>query len=66
MDKFITKDKVAEFVMTLWDKGIKVELDPACNQLVIRKDGKYVWLPVYEEASYDELVASFTEESEEE
>ena len=51
--------------MTLWDKGIKVDLDPASNQLVIRKDGKYVWLPVYEEASYDELVASFTEESEE-
>ena len=66
MDKFITKDKVAEFVMTLWDKGIKVDLDPVSNQLVIRKGGKYVWLPVYEEASYDELVASFTEESEEE
>lgn len=64
MEKYITKDKVADFVMKLWDKGIAVNLEPERKQLVIhKKDGGYEWVPVYEKASYDELVASFIEEA---
>ena len=63
MDKLITKDMVADFVMKLWDKGITVHLEPERNQLVIcKKNGGYEWLPVYEKATYDELVASFIDE----
>jgi hypothetical protein len=66
MEKYITKDKVADFVMKLWDKGIAVNLEPERNQLVIcKKDGGYAWLPVYEKASYDELVESFINPTEE-
>lgn len=59
MEKYITKDKVTDFVMRLWDKGIAVTLEPERKELVIRKkDGGYVWLPVYEKGSFDEMVAS--------
>lgn len=66
MEKYITKDKVADFVMKLWEEGITVELEPNKKQLCIHlKNGRYKWLPVYEKASYDELVASFLNPAEE-
>lgn len=63
MEKYITKDKLADFVMKMWENGIRVDLQPEKNELVITKrNGSYVWLPVYEKATYDELVASFIDE----
>lgn len=61
MEKYITKDKIADFVMEMWDAGIRVDIEPEKNQLCVHsKSGyNYVWLPVYESASYEELVDSF-------
>lgn len=60
MEKYITKDKIADFVMKMWDAGIRVDVEPEKHQLCIHcKSGySYVWLPVYEKASYEELVDS--------
>jgi hypothetical protein len=66
MEKYITKDKIADFVMKLWEEGIRVDLEPDKKQLCIHlKNGRYKWLPVYEKASYDELIESFINPTEE-
>jgi hypothetical protein len=66
MEKYITKDKIADFVMKLWEEGIRVDLEPDKKQLCIHlKKGGYKWLPVYEKASYDELIESFINPTEE-
>jgi hypothetical protein len=52
--------------MKLWEEGIRVDLEPDKKQLCIHlKKGGYKWLPVYEKASYDELVESFINPTEE-
>jgi hypothetical protein len=57
---YITKDKIVDFIIKMWDAGIKVEADPKGRQLVVTKPGGgYEWIPVYEKASFNDLVNSF-------
>lgn len=59
MKKYITRDKLADFISRMWDAGINVDIEPANKQIVIKKtDGRYEWIPVYDKTSYEELIDS--------
>ena len=59
MEKYITKDKIADFVMKMWEQGVSVDLRSNERKLIVtKKYGSYEFIPVYEEASYDELISS--------
>lgn len=57
MSKYITKDKVLEFISRMWDEGIKVDADPTKQQLTIHLGlGKYEWIQVFDKNTYNEMV----------
>ena len=59
MKKYITRDKLADFVSRMWDAGIRVDAEPEKKQVVVHlKDGGYEWIPIYEKTTYDELISS--------
>ena len=62
MKKYITRDKLADFVDKMWAAGIMVDTEPQKGQVVVHlPNGKYEWVPVYEKTSYDALIASLLE-----
>jgi hypothetical protein len=59
MDKYITSDKIADFAIKMWEQGVSVDLRPNERKLIVtKKNGCYEFIPVYDKASYDELISS--------
>lgn len=57
--KYITRDKIADFLEKMWEAGIKAEFDPAKSEICLTKSaGGYEWIPVYPAQYYDEMVES--------
>lgn len=56
MEKYITSDKVGEFVSALRNAGIKyVALEP--EQVAVRHaDGSYTWVKIFEKTTYDAML----------
>lgn len=63
MEKYyITADKVGEFIQRMYEKGIKAEGDPKCQQITVTKpNGGYEWIKVYHKGSFEELCNMFDE-----
>lgn len=63
MKKYITRDKLADFVDKMWAAGVRVDIEPQNGQVVVHlSTGKYEWVPVYEKTSYDALIASLLQD----
>jgi hypothetical protein len=58
MKKYITSDKVGEFVQALHEHGFKyVSVEP--EQVAVRHDdGSYTFIEIFQKGSYDDLVQS--------
>lgn len=58
MKKYITSDKVGEFVQTLHEHGFKyVAVEP--NQIAVRHgDESYTFIEIFQKRSFDDLVQS--------
>ena len=56
MEKYITSDKVGEFVQTLHQKGFTyVTVEP--HELSVRlSTGEFIFIKIYQKGSYEELV----------
>jgi predicted RNA binding protein YcfA (HicA-like mRNA interferase family) len=58
MKKYITSDKVGEFVQTLHEHGFKyVSVEPE-HVAVRHDDGSYTFIKIFPKGSYDDLVQS--------
>lgn len=64
MEKYyITSDKVGEFIQRMFDKGMRVSVDPSVNQITVTKpDGGYEWIKVFHKGSFEELCKIFDEQ----
>ena len=64
MEKYyITSDKVGEFIQRMFDKGMRVSVDPSINQITITKSsGVYEWIKVFRKGSFEELCNMFDEQ----
>jgi hypothetical protein len=58
MEKFITKDKLADFITKMWDAGIKCDLKPDQSEVTLWSIdfGKMEHVKVVSEQSYSELI----------
>lgn len=58
MKKFITKDKLADFITKMWDAGIKCDLKPDQSTITLWSNDfdKMEYVTVISERSYSELV----------
>jgi hypothetical protein len=58
MEKFITKDKLADFITKMWDAGIKCDLKPDLSEVTLWSSdfGKMECVKVISEKSYSELI----------
>lgn len=58
MQKYITKDKLADFVEKMWDAGIKCDLKPYQSSITLwSKDlDKVEYVDVVDKRTYDNLV----------
>lgn len=58
MEKYITKDKLADFVTKMWDAGCSVETKPKENRLdVWDKDMRLTQVKVFDKTTYDSMVS---------
>lgn len=58
MEKYITKDKLADFVTKMWDAGYSVDTRPNENRLDVWD--KDIWLTqvkVFDKTTYDSMVS---------
>ena len=65
MSKYITRDKLADFVEKMWDAGMKVDLRPEDSTIAVR-DANYntEYVDVFDKQSYDNLIKSLTKREE--
>lgn len=58
MQKYITKDKLADFVEKMWDVGIKCELKPDQSTITLwsKNLDKVEYVDVVDKRTYDNLV----------
>lgn len=58
MTKYITRDKLTDFVEKMWDAGIKVDLKPKDSTMVLWSDDldKCEYVDVVGKRSYENLV----------
>ena len=60
----IMADKVGDFIVKMYGKGISVDTDPKQSQLIVRLPGnKYEWITVFSPSSFDDLCKAFDPES---
>ena len=66
MSKYITRDKLTDFVEKMWDAGMRIELTPERNVIAVI-DSKYntEYVEVFSKQSYDGLIESLIEKKEE-
>lgn len=58
MQKYITRDKLADFVEKMWDAGIKVDLKPKNSTMTLWSEDldKVEYVDVVDKRTYDSLV----------
>ena len=58
MAKYITRDKLADFVEKMWDAGIKVDLKPSISSMTLWSEDleKCDYVDVVDKRSYDSLI----------
>lgn len=58
MTKYITRDKLADFVEKMWDAGIKVDLKPKESMMTLWSEDldKVEYVDVVDKRTYDSLV----------
>lgn len=67
MKKYITKDKLTDFVAKMWEEGIKVETDPADNCVTLWVESRYLGrIEVYDKTTFDTMVADIVAKVKEE
>ena len=66
MEKYyITSDKVGEFIQRMYEKGMRVSVDPSMSQITVTKpQGGYEWITVFHKGSFEELCNMFDEQEE--
>ena len=65
MSKYITRDKLTDFVEKMWDAGMRVDLHPDKNYITVT-DSSYhsEYVNVFSKQSYDGLIQELTEKKE--
>lgn len=64
MEKYITSDKIGQFVQALYESGKFSYIQVEGKQISVRKeDGDYIFIQVFNKMSFDELVKGVTEEA---
>lgn len=65
MNKYITRDKLTDFVEKMWDAGMRVELMPNKNTIAVI-DSQYhtEYVDVFSKQSYDSLIDGLIERRE--
>jgi hypothetical protein len=58
MKKYITSDKVGEFVQALHEHGIKYVSVESERIAVRHGDGSYIFIEIFQKGSYEDLVQS--------
>lgn len=60
MEKFITKDKLADFITKMWDAGIRCDLKPGQSSISLWSEdlSKVEYVDVVNQRSYDETIRS--------
>lgn len=63
MEKYITKEKLADFIMKMWDSNIRVDLRPSDNTITLWSDNlhKHTYVCVGY-ANYEDVVADVIKE----
>ena len=63
MEKYITREQLADFVMRMWDANIRVDLRPSNNSITLWTDtlGKHAFVTVGD-ADYENIVADVINE----
>lgn len=58
MEKYITRDKLADFVEKMWDSGIRCDLKPNKHEISLWNDDldKVDYVTVVEMSQYDNVV----------
>lgn len=58
MTKYITRDKLADFVEKMWDAGIKVDLKPSISSMTLWSEDldKCDYVDVVDKRSYESLI----------
>lgn len=58
MTKYITRDKLADFVEKMWDAGIKVDLKPKDSTITLWSENfeKTEYVDVVDKRPYDNLI----------
>lgn len=58
MTKYITRDKLADFVEKMWDAGIKVDLKPHISSITLWSENleKMEHVDVVDKRSYENLI----------
>lgn len=65
MDRYITRDKLADFISRMWDAGLRTECRPADNEIAVtgKEDYKYIGtVRVFDKLTYDGMVEDIIKE----
>lgn len=58
MEKYITKDKLPDFVLKMWEAGCSVETKPSESRLnVWDKESRLTYVKVFDKTTYDSMVS---------
>lgn len=67
MSKYITRDKLTDFVEKMWDAGMRTELMPERSRILVYDSKLNIqYVEVFSEQSYDGIVESLIEKKGEE
>lgn len=66
MKKYITSDKVGQFVQALYESGKIDYIQVQGEQVSVKANGEYTFVEILQEKSYEDLVSEFTAEKAEE
>lgn len=64
MEKFITRDDLLNFVETMWDAGMRMDLKPTSNQITVWSDdlSKLTYVSVMSSQTFNDVVSQVFEE----
>ena len=65
MDKYITRDKLTDFLEKMWDAGKRVDLYPKKNYIAVMDDSYHTeYVNVFSKQTYESLIQELTKEVE--
>lgn len=57
MEKYITSDKIGQFVQALYESGKFSYIQIDSNQISVKKEsGEYIFIKIFDKTSWDDLV----------